>query len=280
MTIAPLIGVLDSGVGGLSVAKPLLERFPEISMIYVADIAHVPYSNKTPEQLRSFVGQILSFFLSQNVDAVVFACNTSSALVLPGIQDTFPVPTFGVVVPGVSGALAATRGKGIGMVANTVTAKSGVFKKLIHEKNPNIPVIEVACPLLVGLVENGDLDSLEAEKTVKEYCDELDGKCDTVIYGCTHFPFLAKQFEKSLPNVRFIDPAILLTEQVGDALKGIAPKAKVVPARRIIATKEAPHVATWAKKVLNWDETLEILALDGVPSWNAGATPLSRGKAV
>lgn len=253
-----VFGVLDSGVGGFSVAAPLLKRFPNAGMIYVADTAYVPYSSKTPKELSAIIGRILNFFLRGKVNAVIFACNTSSALVYPSIRDSFPVPTFGIVEPGVRKAVLATKGKGIGVVANRVTAKSGVFKKLIHEKNPNVPVYEIGCPELVTFVENEDFQSNAVKETVFRYCKELSGKIDTLLFACTHFPFLSHWFKEALPGVTLIDPAFALIDFVAAKFQN---PSTLNPIRKLFSTKNAPHVTSLAKKVLEWKTDAEVIDL-------------------
>lgn len=263
-TSNPVVGFFDSGVGGFSVVQPLLERFPNLSMIYAADTAHLPYSNKTKNQLEVLIGKVLQFFLSRKVDLVVFACNTSSALILPQARPFYPVPLVGVVEPGVEAALRDTGGKGIGVVANEVTARSGVFRRLILARK-NVPVIEIGCPRLVDFVEAGDLDSAEAEKAVESYCKPLQGKIDTLIFACTHFPFLEHQFKKFLPGVKFVDPAIVLAGELSKDLQKW--DMRFPPTRRLFGTKVSPHLSFWAKKVLNWEVKGEFLDLDLVDPW-------------
>ncbi|MCL5055789.1 MAG: glutamate racemase [Firmicutes bacterium] len=264
------IGAFDSGIGGFSVLQPLLREIPDLSIVYVADTAHVPYSGKTPEELQILIRKILRFFLDSKVEAVIFACNTSSALVLPQILPYSFVPFFGVIEPGIQMALTITKGKGIGIAANEVTAKSGTFKKMIHEKNPTIPVFEQSCPELVSLVEKGETSSPKASSIVKEYMKPLQGKIDTLILGCTHFPFLRKQFEESLPDCAVIDPAYPLAQHFmkyfndhqGDLNSKESPKK-----HDLFTTAQSPHVEEWAKKVLGWDLTAKLLDLTRINPW-------------
>lgn len=262
------IGVLDSGVGGFTVARPLLQRFPDLSIVYVADTAHVPYSDKSPDELQIIIRKILRFFSGEKVDAVVFACNTSSALVLPAVRSASFAPFFGVVEPGVRGALKVTGGKGIGVAANAVTAKSGVFRKLIHEKNAGIPVIEQPCGQLVPFVEAGDLESDAARLAVEECCKPFVGNIDTLIFGCTHFPFLEKQFARVLPGVTLVDPSTLLVEEFA-AMLGETASLPASPQHRLLATKPSPHVGEWARKVLGWNMEAEWLKIDKLEPWRA-----------
>lgn len=245
--------------------RPLLSRHPNLSMIYVADTAHVPYSKKSPEELESIVRRMLQFFLNEKVDLVLFACNTSSALVLPKIRAGYPLPVYGVVEPGIREALQKTKGKGIGMLANEVTAKSGVFKRLIHAKNPDIPVIEQGSTELVTLVEAGDVESSRALDAVVRNSAPFQGKIDTLILACTHFPFLQPHFVKALPGVEIIDPAFSVSDEIATHLTGRTSQA--APVRRLFATKSSPHVTAWAERVLNWKANLEILNLDKIEPW-------------
>ncbi len=277
------IGAFDSGVGGFTVLKPLLKQMPNLSVVYLADTAHVPYSGKTPEELEIIIRKILKFFLEKKVEAVIFACNTSSALVLPKVRPYSFVPFYGVVGPGIKSALKATQGKGIGAAANEVTAKSGIFKKMIHEKDPAIPVFEQSCPELVSLVEKGDLSSSRTVSAVREYMKPIRGKIDALILGCTHFPFLKKQFEDSLPDCAVIDPANSLAEEFAEDFKnkkvyhGIDSRQKLnkgnivfneaVKNHELFVTKQSPHIEEWAEKVLGWKVKAELLDLKFIRPW-------------
>jgi glutamate racemase len=273
------LGVFDSGVGGFTVVRPLLERYPFVSIIYVADTAHVPYSTKTPKELQTIILKILHFFLLQKVDAVVFACNTSSALVLPNIRPFAFVPFFGVVEPGVKGALQVTKGKGIGVAANAVTAKSGVFKAMILQEKMGVPVIEKACGELVPFVEKEDLDSQEVVNAVEKCCIPFQGKIDTLIFGCTHFPFLKSHFSFFLPNVQFVDPALVLVEDMASLFKKETFPA-TVGEHELWATRLSPHVEAWAKKVLGWKLKAKFLDLDSLEPWNPASVPVPAKKLV
>jgi len=204
------IGISDSGVGGLSVASRIFTHLPHEEVLYFGDTANVPYGEKTPEQIRTLVFRILDFFLSRDAKAVVMACNSSSALVLEDARKQYPLPIIGVIEPAIKEALRVSPGKKIGLIANAVTVKSGAHQTMMTKISMNgIRILPQACPKLVPLVEQGLLEGPEAESALSEYLIPLEnGGMDTLILGCTHYPFLVKTIQKVLArDVRLVDPS-------------------------------------------------------------------------
>ena len=216
------IGVLDSGVGGLSVLKEIKNILPNEQIIYFGDTANVPYGNKTPSQIRLFVFEILKYLKSQNVKAVVFACNTSSAVVLDKAQPCFDFPIIGVIKPGIREALKIMKTEKAGLFANNVTVESGVHDKIMSEmSNGEHGIIGKACPDFVSLVETGLTSGAEVERCVNKYFSAFENvKIDTLILGCTHYPFLEEEIQKVCKDkIQIINPAKETVKELAKILK-------------------------------------------------------------
>lgn len=205
VTAASPIGVFDSGVGGLTVLKELKRALPTESFIYLGDTARLPYGPKPAEMVRGFAHEIAGTLLARNVKAVVVACNTASAAALPALADELPVPTWGVVEPGVSAALAAAPGARIGVLGTVGTVKSRVYQDRLERAGAT--TWAQACPLFVPIVEEGVSDT-EIARLVASYY--LDGRpaLDAVILGCTHYPALKGVLAQILgESVTLVDSA-------------------------------------------------------------------------
>lgn len=215
------IGIFDSGVGGLTVARVLIEKLPEEEILYFGDTANVPYGDKSPQQIIDFGNRISRFLVDQGVKLIVAACNTSSAISLDAIRKGFPVPVVGVIEPGVRRAVKATRNRRIGVLATEAAARSGAFSKTIKAQNPDIEVFTQGCPRLVPLVEGGELEGPKARQVCSEYLESLQmGAVDTIILGCTHYPFLLPVLRDITdPEVQYIDPAAETVDEVIKILK-------------------------------------------------------------
>ena len=149
------VGVFDSGVGGLTVAREISRQLPNENIVYFGDTARVPYGSKSQNTIIRFSEQIIRFLKTKGVKAIVIACNTASALALDAVRDEFDIPVMGVVIPGARAAVEATKNRKVGVVGTDATVQSGMYTKIIHEMAPDVKVIEKACPLFVPLVEEG-----------------------------------------------------------------------------------------------------------------------------
>ncbi len=207
------IGIFDSGVGGLTVVKSFLDKMPQESFIYFGDTAHVPYGEKTREQLLTYAQDIMEFLMNKNCKAIVVACGTHSSVTLPLISNNYTLPLLGVVEVGARQAVASTRNGKVGVAATQATVDSRAFTKSIVSLNKNVEVMEVACPSLVPLVEAGKLTGPEAEAAIKSYFDPLlEWQADTVVLGCTHYPFLAQSIKK------YTKDALILIDTAGETV--------------------------------------------------------------
>ena len=167
------IGVFDSGVGGLTVAREIMRQLPEESMIYFGDTARVPYGTKSKDTIVRYSRQIVNFLLSKGVKAVVIACNTASALALADLQELYNVPIIGMVQPGAIAAMNATKNKNIGIIGTNATIKSGQYGQYLRKLDPSVTVVTKACPLFVPLVEEGLIDDRITEDMVSRYLREF-----------------------------------------------------------------------------------------------------------
>jgi glutamate racemase len=206
MNRAP-IGIFDSGIGGLTVARAIYERLPHESTIYFGDTARVPYGPKSPETVTRYSLEILDWLLKQGVKAVVVACNTSTAHALRALQQATPVPVLGVIKPGARAAIASGHGGPIGVIGTAGTIASDAYRRAINALAPGVPVIQRACPLFVPLVEEGWFDHPATGLVAAEYLTELRNACvRSLVLGCTHYPLLKPLLERVMgPEVSLID---------------------------------------------------------------------------
>ena len=201
------VGVFDSGVGGLSVLREIRQLLPDERLLYVADSGHVPYGDKTPEFIRQRSQQIAGFLLDQGAKALVVACNTATAAAVVSLRETWPrLPIIGME-PAVKPAAAATRSGVVGVLATTGTLQSAKFAALLDRFASNVRVITQPCPGLVERIEAGELDSPATRELLHELVMPLLAQgCDTLILGCTHYPFIKPLLRQMVPeSVSLID---------------------------------------------------------------------------
>lgn len=185
------IGVFDSGVGGLTVAKELIQELPAEDIVYFGDTARVPYGIKSRETVIRFSLENILFLLKQEVKLICIACNTVSSFALPVIRSHFRVPLTGVITPGVREAVYATKNKRIGVIGTRGTVNSRAYELEIRHLAPKVKIVTAACPLFVPFVEEGWLDGEVVRKVAHAYLQPLKlARVDTLILGCTHYPLL------------------------------------------------------------------------------------------
>lgn len=184
------VGVFDSGVGGLTVAREIM-RLPEENIVYFGDTARVPYGSKSKNNIIRFSRQIIRFLKNKNVKAVVIACNTASALALEAVQKEFDIPIIGVIVPGARAAVRETRNGKIGVAGTEGTIRSETYNKVIKSLREDAVVIGQPCPLFVPLVEEGFAKHRITKEVIDIYLSDMrNTDIDTLILGCTHYPLL------------------------------------------------------------------------------------------
>lgn len=213
------IGVMDSGLGGLSVIRVLREQMPHESVIFVGDQGHFPYGTKTKEQIQQLALRIGKFLLEQDIKMMIIACNTATAAALQLLQNELPIPVIGVIEPG---AMAATQHhyKKIGVIGTESTIKNGAYAKTLAKLNSDLSVISSSAQPLVSIVEHGQTGTSEAQKAVDTELEVFDNQSiEALILGCTHFPFLQKEIHNKLgSNVQLIDPAFETIRQAKELL--------------------------------------------------------------
>lgn len=203
------IGVFDSGVGGLTVAREIMSEIPTEKIIYFGDTARVPYGSKSKDTVTKYTRQIIRFLMTHNVKALVIACNTMSANALEEIEKEIDVPIIGVVKPGARVAARVTVNKKIGVIATDGTINSGMYERFLSNIDPNLTVYGKACPLFCPLVEEEMLDDPVTDEMARRYLKELLEKdIDTLIMGCTHYPLLTPAIGKITGDkVTLVNPA-------------------------------------------------------------------------
>lgn len=203
------IGVFDSGVGGLTVAREIMRQIPNERIVYFGDTARVPYGSKSKDNIIKFSRQIIRFLQTENVKAIVIACNTASALALDEMQQEFELPILGVVKPGAKVAVETTANKRIGLIGTEANIRSGVYTRYIKSLDDEAKVFEKACPLFVPLVEEGWLHDDITLQVASRYLEELKEKdIDTLIMGCTHYPLIRSTIRKVMDDkVNLVNPA-------------------------------------------------------------------------
>jgi glutamate racemase len=196
------IGIFDSGVGGLTVAKEIIRQLPYEDIVYFGDTARVPYGIKSKETVIRFSIENILFLLKQDVKLICVACNTASSVALPVMQHHFKVPIVGVITPGVREAVYASQNKRIGVIGTTGTIKSRTYESQIKQLDSSVKVFTMACPLFVPFVEEGWLSGKVVLEVAKEYLLPLKkARVDTVILGCTHYPLLKPVIQEVLGKV-------------------------------------------------------------------------------
>jgi len=215
----PRIGIFDSGVGGLTVQRAILEALPGLDTVYLGDTARVPYGTKSPEVVTQYAIRNARLLVAQDVEMLVVACNTASAVALPALRDAFDVPVLGVVEPGARAAARATRTGRVGVLGTQSTVASGAYQRALAALIPGVVVIARACPLFVPLAEEGwtAADDEVVRLVARRYLAPVrEAGVDTVVLGCTHYPLLAGAIAAELPGVTLVDSAAAIAAEVAE----------------------------------------------------------------
>lgn len=203
------VGVFDSGVGGLTVVREIIRQLPSENIVYFGDTARVPYGSKSKNTIIRFSEQIIRFLKTKQVKTIVIACNTASALALDTVREEFDVPIMGVVIPGARAAVEATIHQKVGVVGTDATVRSRMYTKVIREMNPQIQVLEKACPLFVPLVEEGFKEHVVTREIIEYYLESMRATdIDAMILGCTHYPLLRSKIRAYMgEKIQIVNPA-------------------------------------------------------------------------
>jgi glutamate racemase len=208
------IGIFDSGIGGLSVLSEVRKALPKEGLIYLGDTARTPYGPKSAETIIKYSEEALDFLLCHNVKLVVIACNTVSSVAAGRLRDRFS-HIIDVIRPAVYSAIKSTKSRKIGVIGTERTIKSFVYQRELKMADPEIEVFAKACPLFVPLVEEGWTEHSVTKQVAEEYLSELKGRIDTLILGCTHYPFLSKIISESVGgSVKLITSSSACAEAV------------------------------------------------------------------
>ncbi len=249
------IGVFDSGIGGLTVAAALRKLLPSEQIFYVGDTARVPYGGKSASTIERYSIEIAAMLLAEGAKMIVVACNTASALAVPRLQELFRVPVLGVIQPGATAAVEATRSKHVGVIGTRATIQSRAYEKAIHALDPAISVTSQACPLLVPLIEEGWLKDPVTEQVIRRYLTPLvRSGIDTLVLGCTHYPLLSQAIAAFTgPGVQLVDSAQNCAAGVRSLLRelAIAAPRKQQGGLKVALTDPASGFLRIAEEALN-----------------------------
>ncbi len=221
------IGVFDSGIGGLTVVRELVNRLPQEDILYLGDTARVPYGTKSPDTVVKYARGCSDFLLRKGIKLLVVACNTASSYALNELQEDLPVPVVGVISAGVRKALSISKSGHVGVIGTRGTIKSGSYDKALQLIDGNTKVTGFACPLFVPLAEEGITEGAIAQMIADEYMGHLaerDKDIDTIILGCTHYPLLERVIKKAADKafnkeIILVNSASAVAEDVETKLK-------------------------------------------------------------
>lgn len=213
------IGIFDSGLGGISVVRAVMDLLPHEHLIYFGDTARVPYGPKSKDTVVRFAREITHFLIEHDVKMVVVACNTASAVALESLQRQFDIPIVGVIHPGAQAALNYSRKKRIGVIGTMSTIRSEAYSRSVHEVDPRSLVLSQACPLLVPLVEEDWPQDEVISQVLQHYLNPFqEAAVDTLILGCTHYPYLKESIQAVMgPEVKLVDSG----EETARVVEGI-----------------------------------------------------------
>ena len=262
-----MIGVFDSGVGGLTVVREIFKKLPGYQLIYFGDTARTPYGTKSRETIIKYAREDAKFLLKEGAEIIVIACNTASAVAAELLSGELGVPVFEVILPAVRAAVGATRNKKIGVIGTRATIGSGVYESMIKKDRQDITVISQPCPLLVPLVEEGWFDEQETKMIVRKYIQPLKNKqIDTLILGCTHYPAIKNIIGPRIGRkVKMVDSA----EEIVNELKiflashpDVEKKLAKGDKHKFYVSDLTPRVPIIAKKLLGREVKLEKAAIE------------------
>ncbi|MBI4824284.1 MAG: glutamate racemase [Nitrospirae bacterium] len=266
MNDAP-IGIFDSGMGGLTVMKAIVEEMPSENTVYLGDTARVPYGIRSRETILRYSFECMSFMLKHNIKLLVIACNTVSAISLGAIRKKSPVPVIGVIGPGARAAVKYSNNRKIGVIGTEATIRSSSYLKAIKAIDRRACIYSMACPLFVPLVEEGWVKGDIAKLTAKRYLDGLKGKgIDALLLGCTHYPLLKGTLSEVMgDSVTLIDSAIETAKEIKVVLKkhSLLRKGKRKPFREFYVTDSPERFGRLGKMFLGHSmENMKVVRLD------------------
>lgn len=261
-----MIGVFDSGIGGLTVVKALLDQVPGYDIVYFGDTAHTPYGSKSPDTVIGYALENTEFLLNQGAQIIVVACNTASSVAFKSIVEKFDVPVFEVITPAVKFSIKNSSSLKIGIIGTRATINSGAYEKKIKHLEPEARIYSKACPLLVPLVEEGWFKRPETVMIVKKYLHSLKVRqIDTLILGCTHYPLLKEIIQRKIGKRVFVTDSSLAV--AGDIKKfllmhpAIEQKISKKGITEFFVSDVTPQFEKTAKMILKRDLQLKLVTI-------------------
>ena len=212
------VGIFDSGVGGLTVARGIRRLLPKETILYFGDSIHLPYGNKSERMIVEYSLANARFLIERGVKLLVVACNTSSSVALPTLKSRLDIPVIDVVEPGSREAARVTRSGSIGVIGTYRTIHSNAYRKMLFSLNKKLKITQKACPLLVPLLESGFPNRQIIREIIREYMEPMSRTIDTLILGCTHYPLLKAKIREVFPHLSLIDSALATARAVQSAL--------------------------------------------------------------
>jgi glutamate racemase len=248
------IGIFDSGIGGLTVMRSIIDLMPNEDIIYFGDTARLPYGGKSPDTIVRYSTENTIFLMEKNIKALVIACNTASSYAVDKLQRIFNIPVIGVIEPGITAATKITKNGRIGVLGTKATILSETYQKGIKKVMPEAEVFSAACPLLVHLVEELLINHDATQLIVKEYLKDLQlNQIDTLMLGCTHYPLLKQVIQKEIgDSVTLVDSATTCAYSLKEVLHkhNIAAKKKDTGKRSYFVSDDPKKFQTIGKEFL------------------------------
>jgi glutamate racemase len=248
-----MIGIFDSGIGGLTVAREVMRQLPGFSVLYLGDSARTPYGNKSPTVVQRYAVECAEWLIAHGAKVLVMACNTMSAVALKTLRERFRIPVFDVLVPAAQAAtkLSGTQGRRIGVIGTRATIQSQVYETVLHALNPATQIFTTPCPLFVPLVEEGWLAHTETHRIARTYLAPLKQKnIKILILGCTHYPLLASVIQHAMGRrVALVDSASATAQHLKgyfDAHPDLVDQLPKGNRHEFYLTDVAPHHNTMA----------------------------------
>jgi glutamate racemase len=254
-----MIGIFDSGIGGLTVAREIRKKIPSADILYFGDVARMPYGNKSPETVTEYSREIVRYLIGRGAETIVIACNTASAVAAAKLRREFSVPIFDVIAPAVSEALrpmgrAPRADRRIAVLGTRGTVGSGAYQKALAAASKKVKVMALACPIFVPLVEEGYAGTAEGAEIVKHTLRPLvSRKPETLILGCTHYPLLRKEIRAVFPKARLVDSsavALDLRRDLFQPMSRLGRGGKKTGRIEIVVTDLTPHFLRFARKII------------------------------
>lgn len=245
MELNNAIAVFDSGVGGLTVVKELLRQLPQERIIYFGDTARAPYGHRSPDEVILFTREIVDYLVQFRPKLVVIACNTATAVALEETRERIPVPVMGVIQPGARAAIKRSLTGRIGVIGTEGTIASGAYEAALKEISPRLDVFSLACPTFVPLVEAGIYDTEQAAEEVRRVLAPMkQHPIDSLILGCTHYPFLAPVIAETMgPGVTLINSAEESAREISAVLSygNLLSRSRTMPVHQFFCSVNPEH---------------------------------------